>query len=124
MPDTSDAPDVVNAGEAKAEPPVDALTMGRDELTRRLDRLNLTQALLDFEIANARVLDLTARLVDSNKRVSKLQGEADSSRAALDGARTDIAELQRRIAEVESSTTYRVAQKLGSLHRLRRLLRK
>ena len=69
------------------------------------------------------MLDLTSRVVDSNKRVLKLQAEADASRLALDGARADIAELQRRIVEVEESTTYRAAQKLGSLRRLLRLLR-
>ncbi len=100
-----------------------ALSMDAEELTRRLDRINLTQALLDFEIANARVLDLTSRVVDSNKRVLKLQAEADASRVALEGARADIAELARRIAEVEESTTYKAAQKLGSLRRLLHRLR-
>lgn len=109
---------------------VSALGIDSDELTRRLDRLNLTQALLDFELANARVLDLTARLVESNKRVLTLQSETDgalleltAARQGLDGARLDIAELQRRIADVESSTTYRAARTLGSLGRLRRFLR-
>lgn len=109
---------------------VRALHIDADELTRRLDRLNLTQALLDFELANARVLDLTARLVESNKRVLTLQHDADAAHheltaacAGLDGARVDIAELQRRIADIESSTTYRAARKLGSLSRLRRFLR-
>ncbi len=129
MPETNETVIVSNdentaTAAAPSGPSVDALTMAPDALTRRLDRLNLTQALLDFEIANARVLDLTARLVDSNKRVLKLQGEADAARAAIDGARGDIAELQRRIAEVEASTTYRTARKLGSLGRLRRFLRK
>jgi hypothetical protein len=109
---------------------VSALTIDADELTRRLDRLNLTQALLDFELANARVLDLTARLVESNKRVLTLQNgadgvqaELDAARLGLEGARRDIAELQRRLAEMEASTTYRVARKFGSLAKLRRLIR-
>ena len=128
MSDTKDPVVAMSSVEPIADPAApnhvsDALTMAPEALTRRLDRLNLTQALLDFEIANARVLDLTARLVDSNKRVLTLQAEADTSRAALDGARVDITELQRRIAEVEASTTYRTAQKLGSLGRLRRFLR-
>jgi hypothetical protein len=109
---------------------VSALSIDADELTRRLDRLNLTQALLDFELANARVLDLTARLVESNKRVLTLQSGADAGQAeldaaclGLDGARVDIAELQRRLAEMEASITYRVARKLGSFIRLRHFLR-
>ena len=123
MPETTDDVEASNTIEPSDSTPGAALSMGADELSRRLDRINLTQALLDFEIANARVLDLTSRLVESNKRVLKLQAEADASRSALDGARADIAELQRRIAEVEASTTYRAAQKLGSLRRLFRFLR-
>lgn len=125
MTETTDAveADVIAEPSDAVEAAVAALAMSAEELTRRLDRINLTQALLDFEIANARVLDLTSRVVDSNKRVLKLQAEADASRLALDGARADIAELQRRIVEVEESTTYRAAQKLGSLRRLLRLLR-
>lgn len=123
MTETTNAVVAADTTEPSDANPVAALSMGAEELTRRLDRINLTQALLDFEIANARVLDLTSRVVDSNKRVLKLQAEADASRLALEGARTDIAELQRRIAEVEESTTYKAAQKLGSLRRLLHLLR-
>ena len=123
MPETTDAVEASNTAEPSDAAPVAALSIGAEELTRRLDRINLTQALLDFEIANARVLDLTSRVVDSNKRVLKLQAEAEASRLALDGARIDIAELQRRIAEVEASTTYRAAQKLGALRRLLHFLR-
>ena len=101
-----------------------ALALDSDELTRRLDRLNLTQALLDFELANARVLDLTARLVESNKRVLTLQGENEAHRLAADTAQTSIATVSARLAAVESSASYRMAQKLGSLGRLRRLFRK
>jgi hypothetical protein len=120
---TATADDASTAGDTDS-----ALTLGAEELTRRLDRLNLTQALLDFEVANARVLDLTARLVESNKRVLTLQAENDATRGALEGARTDIAELQGRIVAIESSTTYRAAQKaaqkLRSVSRLKRFLRK
>ncbi len=123
MPETTDAVESSNVADPTELVAGAALSMGAEELTRRLDRLNLTQALLDFEIANARVLDLTSRVVDSNKRVLKLQAEADSARQALDGARADIAELQRRIADVEDSTTYKAAQKLGSVRRLLRFLR-
>ncbi len=101
-----------------------ALALDSDELTRRLDRLNLTQALLDFELANARVLDLTARVVESNKRVLTLQAENEAHRLAADAAHTSIVTMSARLAAVESSTTYRTAQKLSSLGRLRRLLRK
>jgi hypothetical protein len=59
----------------------------RGALTHEMDALSLTQALLDFEMANARVLDLTARLVEANARVIKLQTTVDETsvhRAALE----------------------------------------
>ena len=99
------------------------LAMSADELTHRLDRLNLTQALLDFEIANARVLDLTARLVESNKRVLTLQADNDGQRVAVAAAQAQLAEVTTRLASVESSSTYRAAEKLSSLRRVRMLLR-
>jgi hypothetical protein len=42
---------------------------------RTLDTLNLEQALKDFEVANARVLDLTQRLVDSERKRKELSDE-------------------------------------------------
>lgn len=47
-----------------------------------LDRLSLEQALRDVEVANARVVDLTARLTTSHAELREL--------------RTQVAELQRR----------------------------
>jgi hypothetical protein len=63
------------------------------ELERQIDALSLNQALLDFELANARVLDLTARLVEANTRVMRHQGETDALRAEIAGfqARLDAA---------------------------------
>ncbi|MGH2706065.1 MAG: hypothetical protein ACRDJ4_13530 [Actinomycetota bacterium] len=54
-----------------AAPPVN------DALERELDRLSLHQALLDFEIANARVVDLTERLVESSKSAAQLRHDLE-----------------------------------------------
>jgi hypothetical protein len=66
------------------------------ELERQIDALSLNQALLDFELANARVLDLTARLVEANTRVLRHQGETDALRAEIAGfqARVDAAQAE------------------------------
>ena len=74
-----------------------------DGLSREIDALSLRQALLDFEMANARVLDLTARLVESHARVVKLQAELDGVGTTVERVRADgetarlelIAELER-----------------------------
>lgn len=45
-----------------------------------LDRVSLVQALKDFEIANARVLDLTRRLLDSESQRAALTHELEALR--------------------------------------------
>ena len=44
--------------------------------SERVDRLSLEQALLDFEVANARVLDLTHRLTELNQELLELRSTA------------------------------------------------
>jgi chromosome segregation ATPase len=68
------------------------------ELERQIDALSLNQALLDFELANARVLDLTARLVEANTRVMRYQSETDALRA-------DLAGFQARLDAAHSAVT-------------------
>jgi hypothetical protein len=45
-----------------------------------LDAVSLTQALKDFEIANARVLDLTRRLIESERLRKELADELERLR--------------------------------------------
>jgi hypothetical protein len=47
-----------------------------------LDRVSLQQALRDFELANARVLDLTQRLIASEKRRTELENELNQLKVA------------------------------------------
>lgn len=42
-------------------------------VTESLDRLSLEQALIDVEVANARVIDLTARLMASHIELQQLR---------------------------------------------------
>ncbi len=95
------------------------VTAEGSSLTRAMDALSLTQALLDFEMANTRVLDLTARLVESNARVIKLQTAIDETaekRTALEtgfaAERNNlIAQVQQRQTELhEQQTAVAVAQ--------------
>ena len=48
---------------------------GDIQLEREMDRLSLEQAVRDFEIANARVIDLTQRLIAANQRIVELPGD-------------------------------------------------
>lgn len=74
-----------------------------------VDGINLERALIDFEIANARVIDVTARLTD-------LSRDLLATRAELGLARLRIAELEaaaEELAVVKSSAAYRAARMLG-----------
>src|SRR3954447_22827670 len=89
--------------------PVDALTIaaGEDvravapaptrkqaELADKLDSLSLTQALIDFELANARTRDLTQRLVGLVEENTRLEGELAEVTAELAAERELWAEVK------------------------------
>ena len=73
------------------------------ELERELDRLSVEQALRDFEIANARAVDLTQRLVD-------LSHEVTSLREQLVGAQEALAASRAENEAIRASTTFRLAE--------------
>ena len=91
-----------------------------DDLRRQMDELSLTQALLDFEMANARVLDLTARLVEANGRVLGLQAEADAARRTIDEVRGSLAAKEAELAELKSSRAFKLAERIQTLLRVLR----
>lgn len=73
-----------------------------------IDRLNLVHALKDFEVANARVVDLTARLTTLQEQYLSLQHEATMYRlqnASADDlrARADFLEYERNVARTEAA---------------------
>jgi len=75
-----------------------------------MDGVNLERALIDFEIANARVIDLTARLTEFNRDLL-------AARSELGLAKLRIAELELQsaeLAELKSSRAYRTARALGN----------
>jgi hypothetical protein len=86
-----------------------------DELKRQIDALSLEQALIDFEVANARVLDLTGRLVATSKRVVELQAEADGLRLQIEQLRSALDHADNRQAEITGSRAYRWGNRLSAL---------
>jgi len=73
------------------------------ELDRELDRLSVEQALRDFEIANARTIDLTQRLVDLSHEVTDLREQLVAAQEAFAAARTEN-------AAIRASATFRLAE--------------
>ena len=76
--------------------------------TATMDELSLTQALVDFDIANARVIDLTQRLIEANKLTEDLRREVDE-------VRTQLAELTSVHERMRGSHAYRIAAKIWAL---------
>ncbi len=73
------------------------------ELERELDRLSVEQALRDFEIANARTIDLTQRLVDLSREVVTLREQLVNTQDAL-------VVSQAENAAIRASATFRLAE--------------
>jgi hypothetical protein len=63
-----------------AGPELTDVSAPRESLTETIDRLSLEQALKDFEVANARVLDLTHRLTELNRELLELRSEHEKLR--------------------------------------------
>ena len=75
-----------------------------------MDGVNLERALIDFEIANARVIDLTARLTEFNQDLL-------ATRSELGLAKLRISELELQAAElavIKSSRAFRAARAMGN----------
>ena len=69
---------------------------------------------LASEIANARVVDLTRRLIAANERIVTLQREADRSRV-------ELAELRATHDAMRSSAAFRIADKIWTLRNVLRV---
>jgi exonuclease VII small subunit len=80
------------------------------ELRLELDRLSLEQSLADFEVANARVMDLTQRLADAAQEIRSLRTELDDLRRAQGS-------LEAELSRTRSTKAYRFAEKVWELRR-------
>lgn len=73
-----------------------------------VDRLSLEQALRDFEVANARVIDLTRRLISANDKVVEFQRETDR-------IRVELTELRSTHEAMKGSAGFRIANKIWAI---------
>jgi hypothetical protein len=83
-----------------------------------LDRLSLEQALIDVEVANARVIDLTERLTESSAEIQRL-------RARLGHFRTITSSIVNRFMwlRTPNSTLRIIARAVLPIRARRKLLR-
>lgn len=88
----------------------------------RLDTLNLEQALVDLDLANGRVIDLTGRVTSLSEDVLRLRAEVGNLQLVLAQERAE-SERQRQAAQraqaelttVRGSRAFRIAQRAGRL---------
>lgn len=80
----------------------------RTALEDEIDKLSLQQALVDFEVANARVIDLTHRLVEATETINQFRDE-------LERLRVEHADLHAAHRRMQSSQAYRLADKIWNL---------
>ncbi|MFP5376771.1 MAG: hypothetical protein ACLGIO_08330 [Acidimicrobiia bacterium] len=66
-----------------------------DGLEREMDRLSLAQALLDVEVANARVVDLTHRLITAGQELATARRDLEALRREHDHLRSTHEQMRR-----------------------------
>lgn len=79
-----------------------------EALEEQLDRLSLTQALVDADMATARVIDLTERLVDARNQIINMRSE-------LEHVRIEFTQYRVRQEERESSAAFRLAARIWAV---------
>ena len=74
-----------------------------------LDKLSLVQCLQDFEVANARVMDLTARLTGINGQLVTQTAELHKLRLRNKVLRQQNRSLKQELKDVQNSRAFRSA---------------
>lgn len=77
-------------------------------LVAEMDRLSLVQALRDVEVANARVTDLTRRLIGAGD-------ELLAARRELDVLRREHDEFRSTVDQMRSSRAFRLANRIWAV---------
>lgn len=80
------------------------------DLERQLDELSLKRALIDFDVANARVVDLTHRYVEATEEIKRLRKELDALRIEHGNV---LADLDR----TRNTKAYKIAERIWALRR-------
>lgn len=65
------------------------------DLSTEMDQLSLTQALHDFDVANARVADLTQRLIGTGRELAALREQLASLQREHEDLRSTHEQMQR-----------------------------
>jgi hypothetical protein len=80
----------------------------KETTEEQLDRLSLTQALVDTDMATARVIDLTERLIDARSQLF-------DTRSELERLRVEYARHKVEQEQMQRSAAYRLASKIWAV---------
>ncbi len=80
-----------------------------------LDRVNFEQALVDVEVANARVVDLTGRLTTMAGELLARRAEVGNLELVVAQERAEAAQLRAQLADARNSVLHRVRRRLGKV---------
>lgn len=80
----------------------------KEVLEEQLDRLSLTQALVDAEMATARVIDLTERLVEARQQLVNMRSE-------LEHLRIEYTQYRVTQEQMQSSAAFRLASRIWAV---------
>jgi hypothetical protein len=83
------------------------------DLVKALDELSLEQALIDVEIANARVMDLASRLLAARQELLMAKEQAAFYRDC-------VVALEAELEAINRSRTYKLAK---GIHKVGKLIR-
>ncbi len=78
-----------------------------------MDERNLERALLDFELANARVLDLTQRLVGLTNELVNARQQLEEVKLRLSRVEAEYQRVAAENAQIKASLAYRGFRFLG-----------
>ncbi|HEY5851873.1 MAG TPA: hypothetical protein VIT62_14050 [Lysobacter sp.] len=85
-----------------------------------LDGISLEQALIDFEVANARVIDLTARLTSLSRELLQARSELEVLKLTRSGVyaaplsdNEEILALRSKLDQIRASRAVRIAAIFG-----------
>jgi hypothetical protein len=88
-----------------------------DPLAQEMTAISLEQALRDFEVANARVIDLTTRLVTVSRELDDVEAELAPLRRAVTEALARAEAAEHALAAIKASRSVRVALLAGRVVR-------
>ena len=78
-----------------------------------IDAVNLERALVDFEIANRRVVDLTGRVTSMSTELVRVRSELSDTTLRLRQEQLETERLRAQLAEIRGSLAFRIVRNLG-----------